>query len=144
MSYSMNLIALLLIGAAAFPAAVLAASPREGVLAAPLSNEETWQRLPKPEKGSGQPLPSWARMLAGELSRSTAAFLQLDFAQRTKSPVDPGLRAAMRWVAAHANRCAYAETYAVADARVPAWTTRGSRPWPATATPDGPTPIGLH
>ena len=56
-------------------------------------------------------------MLAGELPRSTAAFLQLDLAQRTKSPVDPKLRAAMRWVAAHANRCAYAEAYAAADAR---------------------------
>ena len=55
--------------------------------------------------------------MAGELPRSTAAFLQLDFAQRTKSPVDPKLRAAMRWVAAHANRCAYAEAYAAADAR---------------------------
>ncbi len=68
-------------------------------------------------KGGGQPLPVWARMLAGDLPRSTAAFLQLDLAQRTKSPVDPGLRAAMRWVAAHADRCAYAEAYAAADAR---------------------------
>ena len=73
--------------------------------------------MPKAEKGGGQPLPSWARMLAGDLPRSTAAFLQLDLAQRTKSPVDPKLRAAMRWVAAHANRCAYAEAYAAADAR---------------------------
>jgi alkylhydroperoxidase family enzyme len=56
-------------------------------------------------------------MLANDLPRSTAAFLQLDLAQRTKSPVDPGLRAAMRWVAAHANRCAYAQAYAAADAR---------------------------
>ena len=55
--------------------------------------------------------------MAGEFPRTTAAFLELDFAQRTKSPVDPKLRAAMRWVAAHANHCAYAEAYAAADAR---------------------------
>src|SRR5262249_32978658 len=30
---------------------------------------------------------------------------------------DPKLRVAMRWIAAHANRCDYAEAYAVADAR---------------------------
>ena len=36
-------------------------------------------------------------------------------AQRTKSPLDPVLRAKMRWVIAHANRCAYSEAYALAD-----------------------------
>src|SRR5271154_5834068 len=100
------------------PTIATATTSREaGVLATPLSDEDAWKRLPKPEHGGGQPLPSWARMLATELPRSTAAFLQLDYAQRTKSPVDPKLRAAMRWVAAHANHCAYAEAYAIADAR---------------------------
>ena len=115
---SSNLTTLLLIGAAFLTSAAMAAPPAGvGGLTAPLSNEEAWKRLPSPERGGGQPLPSWARMLAGELPRSTAAFLQLDLAQRSKSPVDPGLRAAMRWVAAHANRCVYAEAYAIADAR---------------------------
>lgn len=82
-----------------------------------LSDDDAWNKLPPAAKGAGQPLPSWAKMLAGELPRSTAAFLQLDYAQRMNSPVAPGLRAAMRWVSAHANRCAYAEAYAVADAR---------------------------
>ena len=41
--------------------------------------------------------------------------LELDHAQRTKSPLDPVLRAKMRWVIAHANRCAYSEAYALAD-----------------------------
>ncbi len=81
------------------------------------SDAEAWQHLPPATKGSGQPLPSWARMLAAELPKSAAAFLELDFAQRTKSPVAPGLRAGMRWVSAHANRCGYAEAYAAADAR---------------------------
>ena len=82
-----------------------------------LSDAEAWKCLPTAAKGSGQPLPSWARMLADDLPRTAAALLQLDLAQRTSSPVPPELRAAMRWVAAHANRCAYAETYAAADAR---------------------------
>lgn len=113
-----SLTTLLMIGAAALSTVALAAPADAGAgLAAPLSNEEAWARLPMPVTGGGQPLPVWARMLAGELPRSTAAFLQLDLAQRTKGPVDPKLRAAMRWVAAHANRCAYAEAYAAADAR---------------------------
>jgi alkylhydroperoxidase family enzyme/thiol-disulfide isomerase/thioredoxin len=86
-------------------------------LVAPLSDAETWKRLPAPAKGAGQPLPIWARMLADEVPRTTAAFLQLDLAQRTRSPIDPKLRAAMRWVAAQANHCPYAEAYAIADAR---------------------------
>ena len=80
------------------------------------TDAEAWQRLPPATKGSGQPLPTWAKMLAVELPKSAAAFLELDLAQRSKSPVDPGLRAAMRWISAHANRCGYAETYAAADA----------------------------
>ncbi len=114
----MNLCALLLMGMVILASAVMAAPPQaDGQMVVPLSNEAAWERLPRPTRGGGQPLPSWARMLVSEMPRSTAAFLQLDFAQRTKSPVDPKLRAAMRWVVAHANRCLYAEAYAAADAR---------------------------
>ena len=42
------------------------------------SDEEAWSRLPRSVRGGGQPLPSWARMIAAELPRSTAAFLQLE------------------------------------------------------------------
>lgn len=94
-----------------------AATAADG-LVAPLSEAEAWKRLPRAVRGEGQPLPAWSRMIAAELPRTAAAFLQLDYAQRAKSPVDPKLRAAMRWVAAHANRCAYAEAYAAADARL--------------------------
>jgi alkylhydroperoxidase family enzyme len=80
-----------------------------------LSNEEAWKRLPAVESGGGGPLPSWARAVAGRLPRTAAAMLQLDFAQRTKSPLDPALRAKMRWVIAHANRSSYGEAYALAD-----------------------------
>src|SRR5690349_17554466 len=102
-----DLIALMLIGTLVAASSAGASPPVAGGLAAPLSDEEAWGRMPRPERGEGLPLPSWARMLAGELPRSTAALLQLDLAQRTKSPVDPGLRAAMRLVAARANHCAY-------------------------------------
>lgn len=83
----------------------------------PLSNEDAWQRLPTAVRGDQAPLPNWARQLAGHLPRTTAALLELDLAQRTRSPVAPGLRAAMRWVSARANGCRYAETVALADAR---------------------------
>ncbi len=103
---------------AAFPVVAMAASPDVGAgRAAPLSNEDVWKRMPTTEKGGGQALPSWARSLASSLPKTTAALLELDLAQRTKSPLDPKLRAAMRWVAAHANHCAYAEAYAAFDAR---------------------------
>jgi alkylhydroperoxidase family enzyme len=51
------------------------------------------------------------------MPRTTAALLRLDLAQRRDSPLDPKLRAQMRWVSAHANGCAYAEAVALADAR---------------------------
>jgi alkylhydroperoxidase family enzyme len=88
-----------------------------GPLASPVSDERAWELMPKPIRGGGQALPVWARMIAPEMPRTAAAFLQLDHAQRTRSPVEPKLRAAMRWVAADANRCEYAKAYAAADAR---------------------------
>ena len=95
-----------------------AASPdKEKDLAPLMTNEECWRRLPTAEKGSGQTLPAWARQLAGPLPRTTAALLPLDFAHRTRNPLDARLRAEMRWVVAHANQCPYAETYALFDGR---------------------------
>ena len=69
------------------------------------------------EPRTGEPLPSWASILAGQTPRMAAGLLHLDFVHRAHSPLDPKLRAEMRWVAAHANHCAYAEAYALADAR---------------------------
>jgi len=82
-----------------------------------LSVDEAWKKLPPTEKGAEQPLPEWARMLAAPLPRTTAAMLELDYLHRARSPLDPVLRGQMRWVAAHANRCAYSEAYAAADLR---------------------------
>ena len=89
-----------------------AATPRLRIL----TTAEAWQQLPAAANGHGQPLPTWARVLATELPRTTAALLELDFAQRRNSPVEPRLAAAMRWVSAHALRCDDAERGAAADA----------------------------
>ncbi len=64
-----------------------------------LNDAETWKRLPAPEKGGDQPLPVWARALAETLPRTTARMLELDYVQRTASPLDPKLRAKMQQVA---------------------------------------------
>jgi hypothetical protein len=52
---------------------------------------------------------------AGTLPRTTAIILELDDLHRTKNPLDPKLRAMVRWVVADANRCKYAQEVAVAD-----------------------------
>ncbi len=80
-----------------------------------LSDEDCWKRLPKANLGSGQPLPSWAKAVAVHLPRTAAAMLELDYAHRTKSPVDPILRAKMRWVVADCNHCEYSKAYAIED-----------------------------
>jgi alkylhydroperoxidase family enzyme len=82
-----------------------------------MKEEEAWKRLPELEKGERGPLPSWALALADALPRTTAGMIELDWVQQTRSPLGPKLRAKMRWVAARANRCAYAEAYAAADFR---------------------------
>jgi alkylhydroperoxidase family enzyme len=83
----------------------------------PLSDEAAWKQLPVPTHGAGQKLPSWIRMLARDMPRTAAAFLELDLAQRTRGPVTARLRSAMRLVAAKANGCKYTQAIAAADAR---------------------------
>jgi alkylhydroperoxidase family enzyme len=82
-----------------------------------LSQEESWKRLPRTVSGGGQPLPNWVRGIVASLPRTAAAMLRLDLAHRSQSPLEPVLRAQMRWVIAHANHCAYSEAYALADLR---------------------------
>jgi alkylhydroperoxidase family enzyme len=93
------------------------ASPEKPKSISILENSEAWKYLPHAEKGGGVPLPGWARALARTLPRTTAALLELDYSHRAKSPLDPKLRGTMRWVAAHANHCAYTEAIAAADLR---------------------------
>jgi len=94
---------------------ILAEEPgRSSPFALP-DDDDAWSRLPAIEEASGQRLPNWARALAGSLPRTTAAMLELDYLYRTSVEFDPKLRAKMRWVAAQANGCAYAQKYAEAD-----------------------------
>jgi alkylhydroperoxidase family enzyme len=118
----MTLTTLFLATAGFVPSPVRADPAREGaggaaVLGyAPLSDDQAWARMPV-EIHTGETLPSWARILASASPRRAAAMLHLDYVHRVKSPLDPKLRASMRWVAAHANHCAYSEAVALADAR---------------------------
>ncbi|MGL4421311.1 MAG: deiodinase family protein, partial [Gemmataceae bacterium] len=86
-----------------------------------LTDDETWKRLPERIAEVTAPLPSWAKMLALPLPRTTAAMLELDFVQRAESTLAPQLRAEVRRAVAHANRCEYSIKVAEADlARLPA------------------------
>ena len=83
----------------------------------PPSSETCWERLPQSVDGAKPPLPSWIRMVAREMPKTAAAFLQLDYAHRVLGPVDGKLRAAMRWTTAKANGSQYAMEIASLDAK---------------------------
>lgn len=76
-----------------------------------------YAKLPKVEAGKTPPLPTWARITASTLPRTTANMLELDDLHRTQSPLDPKLRAMARWVVAEANRCPGPQATALADLR---------------------------
>jgi alkylhydroperoxidase family enzyme len=79
-----------------------------------LDNEQAWKRLPG-APALVQPLPAWARMLAGPLPVTTARMLELDAMHRAGSRLDPRLRGLVRWAAADANHCDYGKAVAAAD-----------------------------
>jgi alkylhydroperoxidase family enzyme len=81
-----------------------------------LSNDEAWRKLPG-ATAEVQPLPGWARMLAGPMPKTTAAMLELDAHHRTGDRLPAVLRGKIRWAAADANQCEYAKAVAVADLR---------------------------
>ncbi len=97
------------------PGAAAAPPARAPSLVPVPGNEEAWKHLPPAVKGAGQLLPPWARALAPSLPSTTAAMLELDLRHRTHGPLEPKLRAKMRWVVARANGCASAEDCAAAD-----------------------------
>lgn len=80
-----------------------------------IDNREAWEKLPRAEKGEGEPLPTWARTMVRALPATTAAMLELDYLHRVENPLDARVRAKMRWTAAHANRCPYSEACALDD-----------------------------
>jgi len=98
--------------------AVSNVSPELREMAFAMSDDAAaWASLPTRVRGIPGPLPHWARVLAKPLPRTTAAMLELDFAHRVCSPLDPKLRGQIRWAAARAIRCSYGEAYALADLR---------------------------
>jgi alkylhydroperoxidase family enzyme len=78
---------------------------------------DMWAKLPPHVLPADIRLPAWAKELASALPKTTAAMLELDYLQRAKSPLDPKLRAKLRWVAAQVNGSAYGMSYALADLR---------------------------
>jgi alkylhydroperoxidase family enzyme len=84
---------------------------------APLTDAEAWDLLPKADTGQGSPLPSWARMLVRQMPRTTAALLELDYAQRTAGPIPAVERSAMRYIAARELGCEYGIASSLADLR---------------------------
>ncbi len=80
-----------------------------------LSDEACWNKLPPVVSGTRGVLPNWAKAVARDLPNTTAALLQLDFAQRTQSPLNPILRAKLRYRIACENRCDYAQVTALDD-----------------------------
>jgi alkylhydroperoxidase family enzyme len=100
-----------------------------------LPDEEIWQKLPAATKGGHTPLPNWAKVIAADLPRTAAAMLELDWIQRTKSPLNPALRAKMRYVVAKYNRCEYAQATALADLKRAGGdeaTLKNPEAWPAS------------
>ena len=94
------------------PAGAARAEPR---LTDPLTNEAAWKRLPAVEKGGGETLPVWSRILADHQPLTTARMLELDALHRTGDRLDARLRAVARWAAADANRSPYGRAMASAD-----------------------------
>lgn len=81
-----------------------------------LANRDAWQRLPGAPKEE-QPLPAWARILAGKMPVTTARMLELDAMHRSGDRLDARLRCLVRWAAADANGCEYSKAMAVSDLR---------------------------
>ncbi|MBL8819198.1 MAG: hypothetical protein JNL58_24420 [Planctomyces sp.] len=80
-----------------------------------LTDTDAWACLPKTIFVADQSLPVWVRAIAVHMPRTAAAMLKLDYAQRKLGPLDPALRAKLRWVIADANRCEYSMAYALSD-----------------------------
>ncbi len=82
-----------------------------------LSDEQAWALLPTLATGEKQPLPNWIKPVVLQMPRTAAAMLELDKAFRDGGPLEPALRAKLRWIIAHANGCGYGRELALADLR---------------------------
>jgi alkylhydroperoxidase family enzyme len=111
----MHLVRLLLVVEFALAAGGTAAAANGPRLPA-LPNAEAWGRLPGAPP-TPQPLPAWARILAGPMPQTTARMLELDAMHRGGERLDARLRCLTRWAAADANGCEYSKAVAAADLR---------------------------
>ena len=82
-----------------------------------VTDEQAWEMLPALASGEKQSLPNWVKPVVIQMPRTAAAMLELDKAFRDGGPLDAALRAKLRWIIAHANRCEYSEKLALADLR---------------------------
>ena len=80
-----------------------------------LESAEAWKKLPPTATPPDGQLPTWARMLAHALPNTTAAMIDFDRIHRLESPLEPKLRARLRWQIANANRCEYTKRTALLD-----------------------------
>ncbi|MFO1064954.1 MAG: hypothetical protein U0892_13905 [Pirellulales bacterium] len=81
------------------------------------NDEAIWKRLPELREGEKGRLPNWVKAVTIQMPRTAAALIELDTAQRTLGPLDPALKAKLRWVIAHANHSPYGEALAQSDYR---------------------------
>jgi alkylhydroperoxidase family enzyme len=95
-----------------FGGALMAANPSARLPV--LANDDAWKRLPDAPEAA-QPLPAWARALAGWQPITTARMIELDAMHRTGERLDGRFRAIVRWAAADTNKCAYTKAMAAAD-----------------------------
>lgn len=82
-----------------------------------MTDEQAWKLLPAVASGEKTPLPNWVKPVILQMPRTAAAMLELDKAFRDGGPLDPALRAKLRWIIAHSNRSKYGESLALADLR---------------------------
>lgn len=80
----------------------------------PASAEDAWKVLPR----TNPPLPAWALILVQSLPQTTGAMLDLDYLHRAKNPLGTLLGGKLRWAAADAVGCEYAQRYAEADLKL--------------------------
>jgi alkylhydroperoxidase family enzyme len=79
-----------------------------------LTQDEAWKKLPD-APAKAEPLPAWARAMAGWQPVTTARMLELDAMHRSGDRLDARFRAVVRYAAADANRCEYTKAMAASD-----------------------------
>ncbi|XZE19090.1 deiodinase family protein [Pirellulaceae bacterium SH449] len=90
-------------------------TPTRDAIDQEINDQEIWNLLPPVVERDASHLPNWAIVMAHTLPKTTAALLELDYAHRTKNPIDAKLRAKLRYWIAFLNRCEYSKQAALSD-----------------------------